>query len=1408
MLLRGHSVARAFLLSDTGKMTDNVDKLPGELARNLAKYQEDMTPEEGALILAPTNPDELIEAHNTVAWAAHSLSQAAMTPEDLDPSFAEIVGAEFRQHNTIGSIFSSKALANALSEQDDSRPLTHHDIVQKVEAQNFQPYFDYFKGARTEAEFDAIHADIERELEDKRIQQASGWTGAALGFAAGLADVPTLLPGGIAVKGAAKLGSAARAALETALAGTLASTVGEIPLQASQQLRTKEDAALSIGSATILSGVLGASVHGILGGEATKAIDRLDNVRADAATGFKQATTAGAKQLDIYEQTAARGLDGPDRLFSGGAFESLEKLGNVPFVGDLLRNPRIDSEGSMSGAVRDIIARMTNNPSISSQNAAGIASKESVQAIIGRYHGEWAQAVREVNEIWRKNKAAYGNDREAFNDKIATSLANGQMFEDPVINQAAQVMHDRIFEPIKNDLIKNGMFTEDLQPKNSIGYFPIVYDANQVMAQKGDFLSYHAGAYQREIEDQARQALIAKGVKASDVEDAKIANLGVSKKVLKVDENGAPVINPKTGKQAIETQVVTPGTVGETRVEAWKAFQADSARITGERDKALESFDKDEAAPAPTIDAEGNTVSDLRPHFEQRDKIKDARINATVVRDEKLQDIAAQRQKDVDEVQDAWRQKNIEGSLTRDQRRIATLERDKQISRIDAAAEKEAGRVRRETEKEIRKFDGQLKEVRKTVVEEHAVRIDASRTERDRLIAEAEDEGRANVLAARGVKLEDGVENTLRKYTRNGAIDAERVAKDAEARAQGLYDAITGKTRYIFGHELPGSTRGYFKARKNPAYHTDLMDRRWVVRDPMKLSEMYVHAAGTDAALGTIFKKSVPKIGDDGKKLVDEAGKPVMHEVGDVGLSEALKKVTAEYDNLLSNVTVPKEVQAKLEKKYHNDPAKLAENMNVARREAEKNIQYRRDRDIANIELLRDFARGVQKNPSPASITRAAEAVGIFNYVTKMGGTVLSSLGDPINIALSQGFGNAVKFGLLPLVRDMRKALLSGDDDLRRLSRLSAANMELEFNSRMAAMGDLGNVYSQADPMYKMRRMAEEFSKYSGITYWNTFVKQVAYNTTQARIVQNAMAGWAKASKGERAWMASLGIDEGRLAQFRDHYLTQPDNRKLAAGIPVAHWDTWADKKVGEAFRQAVYNESFNTITTPTFSDRIAWAGSPVGRTVLQFRNFMIAQQMRLIGRNVQLASIDKQYAANVYTGLMGLVFMGALIDATKRVVNDQGLTGTRGEDGAWEKYVQEWHDKPSQQLYNALDRSSVFGVLFEGSNILDKLGLPSIQSAGRFVTGEDKDELGGTSRTRNVSTAGVLFGPSLGQLDDLQKTLRSVSDGVFDPDHQLTRQDYRRAMRMIPGSSIFWLKPVLNEGERYVGNVMDWPRN
>jgi len=190
---------------------------------------------------------------------------------------------------------------------------------------------------------------------------------------------------------------------------------------------------------------------------------------------------------------------------------------------------------------------------------------------------------------------------------------------------------------------------------------------------------------------------------------------------------------------------------------------------------------------------------------------------------------------------------------------------------------------------------------------------------------------------------------------------------------------------------------------------------------------------------------------------------------------------------------------------------------------------------------------------------------------------------------------------------------------------------------------------------------------------------------------------------------------------------------------------------------------------------------------------------------------------------LFGLVLMSAGIDAMKRFVSNSDVEGSLSDENEFQKYMDDWHNKPGQQLYNALDRAGHFGVLFEGSNIAEKLGLPSIQGGMRFATGEDSDPVNGTSRTKDVDVFGAAFGPTAGALSDIAhaggvatkflgheahqlKAKFTGNDGEFEAPYEFSRADWKRVQRVVPGSTHPIVRGVLNTGQRYVGNVLDWP--
>ncbi len=581
--------------------------------------------------------------------------------------------------------------------------------------------------------------------------------------------------------------------------------------------------------------------------------------------------------------------------------------------------------------------------------------------------------------------------------------------------------------------------------------------------------------------------------------------------------------------------------------------------------------------------------------------------------------------------------------------------------------------------------------------------------------------------------------------------------KAAVEAAQDIFSTITATKPRDVDYAPTTATRGFLKGRSFDVPDKVLADEGYLIKNVFDLAQRYVRTAGTDSAIAQVFKKV--------EAGVDDAGNAVEVIKGDVKLSSVLSKVNEEFDGLISRSS-----GADLEK-----------------------LKLDRDRIIRGIENLRDIARGTFLPEHGGDMARTAELVSMFNFVRMLGGTVASSFTDPINLVIANGFGRTVSKGIAPLLTDFRAAMRSSSNDMRRLGRLAGAVTELEFNSRMAQLGDFDDLYATGDKALSfMRKTANTFSKISGIAYWNTFWKQVAYNVTQARIIDNLNLGLDKLSKPERAWMASLGIGQDEAVEIAEAYSKQV-GRKVVAGIPYANHEIWP-QGVGDRFRSALANEANNVIITPQLGDRPIFASTPIGRLLFQFRGFMLASQARLIGRNAQLAVLDEsgERRLGFASGLFGLVFASAIIDGVKRALSSN--------DADFDKFITRWKEQPGESLYRSIDRANIFGVIFEGSNIVGRAGGPSIQSGLEYAFGDV-----GNKSSRSTSLLSALGVPTINLIDDLghlgfSDLPKLVSEG------ELTKAGFRRARGLVPFQNVPVVQQTINEFQREVGTIFDWP--
>ena len=147
----------------------------------------------------------------------------------------------------------------------------------------------------------------------------------------------------------------------------------------------------------------------------------------------------------------------------------------------------------------------------------------------------------------------------------------------------------------------------------------------------------------------------------------------------------------------------------------------------------------------------------------------------------------------------------------------------------------------------------------------------------------------------------------------------------------------------------------------------------------------------------------------------------------------------------------------------------------------------------------------------------------------------------------------------------------------------------------------------------------------------------------------------------------------------------------------------------------------------------------------------------------------------------------------------------------SFERIIDQWEKTPGTALYNALDRSGVFGVVFEGSNILDKIGLPSIRGTMSLVAQDDRGGRREAARFQNRSVLEAVGGPTVGLIEDAAKLGGLASQGIgsvigLTEAPTLNRADYKKATRFIPWGNVPGIQQILNEGQRQVGNIYDWP--
>lgn len=400
--------------------------------------------------------------------------------------------AAFRQNNTIASALSRQDAGIDNSDDPDFDPVTY------VRDNDLHGYESAFMGVLNPRRADAVKAQIQREEQDRQTLAVSGWTGTFAQLAAGVFDAPTLIPGVVAVRGAAGGYAVGRSMLMAGASAAAGAAASEGFLQASQQTRTASESAINIGAAAVLGSLLGGGIAAVLGrGERAAAERALGNI-ADIQSG-KVPNEFVPDQVRAERSPAGAGADVADGAFFVDPIDRARTRDELAVSGRAASavvgatawlNPVLRSTQRYAASARQLGATIYESTIYRGMHEAGETTGVSVEAAMRtRVQADLAQALGASEDAYKEMRQnGVKMSRDDFYSAVGQAMRNGDESDNPAVARAAQA-YRKMFDGYTSEALKLGLLDEkDLDVKTAASYFSRVYNRDRLLASEPEFL--------------------------------------------------------------------------------------------------------------------------------------------------------------------------------------------------------------------------------------------------------------------------------------------------------------------------------------------------------------------------------------------------------------------------------------------------------------------------------------------------------------------------------------------------------------------------------------------------------------------------------------------------------------------------------------------------------------------------------------------------------------------------------------------------------------------------------------------------------------------------------------------------------------------------------------------------------
>lgn len=398
------------------------------------------------------------------------------------PDIGDTFGAAFRQENLVWSYIANQERGVDFDHVDPTFQAPFEEEI--INDPRYAPYSDKFLNIFNSDAWNARKAQIDQETADRETMANAGWQGMFASVVAGTADIPTLIPGAVIVRGARGGISVARTALAAATTEAGIAAGVEMGLHSTQHLRTTEESLVNIGASTVFAGLVGAGAAKYFGGKdrdrlAGQVMDDLDDA-ADMPSVEDMQAAIMAAQNGASLSAAARVASPDDSKMANWVADKLAAA--QPFL------PGMRLARSQNRATREISekliegpARRVTNPGENTGEGA-FSQEQAVETALSIWiDGTDALRMRDTEAIFKEMDKAGGKmKRQEFYDEVGKAMRRSDRHPNDYVTRAAERTR-KMFDEIFAEGRRVGLFKDVKEtPRTAASYLSRVMDKDAI----------------------------------------------------------------------------------------------------------------------------------------------------------------------------------------------------------------------------------------------------------------------------------------------------------------------------------------------------------------------------------------------------------------------------------------------------------------------------------------------------------------------------------------------------------------------------------------------------------------------------------------------------------------------------------------------------------------------------------------------------------------------------------------------------------------------------------------------------------------------------------------------------------------------------------------------------------------